>query len=64
MPAATACAAPCKVQVCDGEVDHGHANPFALMEVERDDGKTLACCATLHATRPSRPTSTDEPDAR
>ena len=32
----------CKVQVCGGEVDHGAANPFALMDFERDDGKTLA----------------------
>ena len=37
----------CKVQVCDGEVDHGAANPFALMDFERDDGKTLACSAML-----------------
>ena len=37
----------CKVQVIDGDVDHGAANPFALMDIERDDGKTLACCATL-----------------
>ena len=37
----------CKVQVCDGEVEHGPANPFALMDFERDEGKTLACCATL-----------------
>lgn len=36
----------CKVQVLAGEVDHGPANPFALMDVERDEGKTLACCAT------------------
>jgi len=37
----------CKVQVLEGEVDHGDANPFALMDVERDEGKTLACCATV-----------------
>ena len=37
----------CKVQVSEGEVDHGAANPFALMDFERDEGKTLACCATL-----------------
>ena len=37
----------CKVQVADGEVEHGAANPFALMDFERDEGKALACCATL-----------------
>ena len=30
----------CKVQVCDGEVDHGAANPFALLEFEKDEGFT------------------------
>ena len=37
----------CKVDVTGGDVDHGHASPFALMDIERADGKTLACCATL-----------------
>lgn len=41
--------ATCKVQVLDGEVEHGEASPFALMDFERDEGKTLACCATLQA---------------
>ncbi len=36
----------CKVRVCSGSVDHGAANPFALMDFEREDGQTLACCAT------------------
>ena len=35
----------CKVTVTDGDVDHGEASLFALMESERDDGVTLACCA-------------------
>ena len=35
----------CKVQVVDGEVDHGAASPFALMDVEREEGRCLACCA-------------------
>jgi phenol/toluene 2-monooxygenase (NADH) P5/A5 len=54
----------CKVQVCDGEVDHGAANPFALMEFERDDGKTLACCATLQADTTIEAEIDEEPDAR
>jgi len=28
----------CKVEVLEGEVDHGGASPFALMDFERDDG--------------------------
>lgn len=39
----------CKVQVTDGEVDHGQASSFALMDFERDEGMTLACCATLNS---------------
>jgi len=37
--------ATCKVRVVDGEVDHGDASPFALMDFEREEGQTLACCA-------------------
>lgn len=54
----------CKVQVSDGEVDHGHANPFALMDVERDEGKTLACCATLQGDATIEADIDDEPDAQ
>lgn len=53
----------CKVQVCDGEVDHGAANPFALMDFERDEGKTLACCATLQADATIEADIDEEPDA-
>src|SRR5690554_306383 len=35
----------CKVQVLDGDVDLGDASPFALMDMEREEGKVLACCA-------------------
>jgi phenol hydroxylase P5 protein len=37
--------ATCKLQVLEGEVDVGAASPFALMDMERDEGKILACCA-------------------
>ena len=37
----------CKVEVLEGEVEHNEASSFALMDMERDEGKTLACCATL-----------------
>jgi phenol hydroxylase P5 protein len=53
----------CKVQVLDGEVDHGAANPFALMDVERDEGKTLACCATLQCDATIEADIDEDPDA-
>lgn len=37
--------ATCKVQVTEGEVDHGEASNFALMDYEREEGRCLACCA-------------------
>jgi phenol/toluene 2-monooxygenase (NADH) P5/A5 len=37
--------ATCKIQVLEGDVDVGAASPFALMDMERDEGKVLACCA-------------------
>ncbi|MGY2402202.1 2Fe-2S iron-sulfur cluster-binding protein [Pseudomonas sp. SDO5271_S396] len=37
--------ATCKVQVLEGEADLGAASSFALMDIERDEGKILACCA-------------------
>ena len=47
----------CKVQVVDGEFEHGAASPFALMDVEREEGRCLACCATPIACsrRPGAP---------
>jgi len=37
--------ATCKCDVVDGDVDHGEASSFALMDFERDEGKLLTCCA-------------------
>jgi phenol/toluene 2-monooxygenase (NADH) P5/A5 len=37
--------ATCKIQVLEGDVDVGAASSFALMDMERDEGKVLACCA-------------------
>lgn len=37
--------ATCKVEVLNGDVDHGAATSFALMDFERDEGKTLICTA-------------------
>ena len=38
--------ATCKCELLDGYVEHGDASPFALMDMEREEGKFLACCAT------------------
>lgn len=56
--------ATCKVRVLEGEVEHGEASPFALMEFEREEGKTLACCATLQSDAVIEADIDDEPDAR
>ena len=52
------------MQVTEGEFDHGPANPFALMEMERDDGMALACCATLLSDATIEADLEDEPDAQ
>ena len=36
--------ATCKCELLDGYVEHGEASPFALMDMEREEGKFLACC--------------------
>ena len=41
--------ATCKISVTDGEIEHGEASNFALMDYEREEGKALACCATLQS---------------
>ena len=56
--------ATCKVVVRDGEVDHGEASPFALMDFEREEGKALACCATLQSDVVIEAEIDEEPDAR
>lgn len=53
----------CKVQVIEGVVDHGAANPFALMDMEREDGMTLACCATLETDVTIEADFDEDPDA-
>jgi len=54
----------CKVQVLGGEVDHGAASPFALMDFERDEGKTLACSALALSDVTIEADIDDDPDAR
>lgn len=55
--------ATCKVTVVDGEVDHGVASSFALMDFEREEGKTLACCATAESDIVIEADIDEEPDA-
>jgi phenol hydroxylase P5 protein len=35
----------CKAQVLAGDVDHGDASPYALLDSERDEGAALICVA-------------------
>jgi phenol/toluene 2-monooxygenase (NADH) P5/A5 len=53
----------CKVQVLEGDVEHGDASPFALMDLERDDGYTLACSATATSDVTIEADVDEEPDA-
>ncbi|HJV84995.1 MAG TPA: 2Fe-2S iron-sulfur cluster binding domain-containing protein [Noviherbaspirillum sp.] len=56
--------ATCKVQVLDGEVDHGEASSFALMDFERENGQCLACCATPTSDLVIEADIEVEPDAK
>lgn len=56
--------ATCKVQVVDGDVEHGEASPFALMDFERDEGKCLACCARVQSDVTIEADIDEDPDAR
>lgn len=53
----------CKVDVLEGELDHGEASPFALMDMERDEGKCLTCCATPMSDMVIEADIEEEPDA-
>jgi len=55
--------ATCKIQVADGEIDHGDASNFALMDYEREEGLCLACCATLESDVVIEAEIEEEPDA-
>ncbi len=37
--------ATCKADLLDGDLEHGEASPYALMDFERDEGKFLPCVA-------------------
>ncbi len=54
----------CKISVIEGEVDHGAASSFALMDFERDDGCALACSATLCSDAVIEADIDEDPDAQ
>jgi phenol hydroxylase P5 protein len=54
----------CKVQATGGELDHGAASPFALMDFEREEGKCLACCATVQSDLTIEADIDPDPDAQ
>lgn len=54
----------CKVEITEGEIDHGAVSPFALMDFERDQGKALACCATVKEDAIIEAEIDLDPDAR
>lgn len=56
--------ATCKVQILDGEVEHGEASSFALMDFEREEMKTLACCAIPESDLVIEAEIEHDPDAR
>ena len=56
--------ATCKVDVLDGEVEHGDASSFALMDFEREEGKCLACCATVEDDITIEAEIEEDPDAQ
>ena len=53
----------CKVEVLDGEIDHGEASSFALMDYEREEGKCLACVARPESDVVIEADIDEEPDA-
>lgn len=56
--------ATCKVQIVEGEVDLGEASPFALMDMERTEGKALACCAIPQSDLTIEVEIDEDPDAQ
>ncbi|SCK13169.1 phenol 2-monooxygenase P5 subunit [Variovorax sp. HW608] len=54
----------CKVQLLEGECDHGDSSNFALMDFERDEGKILACCAMAQGDIVIEADIDEDPDAQ
>ena len=54
----------CKVDVIEGDVEQGEASPFALMDMERDEGKCLACCAVPESDLEIEADIEEDPDTQ
>lgn len=54
----------CKVTVIEGEIDHGNASSFALMDFERNEGRALACSASLQGDVTIEADIDEDEDAR
>ncbi|MCB1755569.1 MAG: 2Fe-2S iron-sulfur cluster binding domain-containing protein [Gammaproteobacteria bacterium] len=54
----------CKVQVVEGEIEHGEASSFALMDFEREEQQCLACCATLESDTVIEADIEEDPDSQ
>lgn len=55
--------ATCKIQVVDGEIEHGPVSSFALMDFEREEKKCLACCATAESDLVIEAEIEEDPDS-
>lgn len=54
----------CKVQILSGEIEHGEASSFALMDFERQENQCLACCAVVQSDVVIEADIEEEPDAK
>lgn len=54
----------CKVTILEGDVDDEGASPFALLDFERQEGVTLACCARACSDLVIEADIEQDPDAR
>ncbi|MFK8068534.1 MAG: NADH:ubiquinone reductase (Na(+)-transporting) subunit F [Gammaproteobacteria bacterium] len=55
--------ATCKIEILEGDVEQGDASPFALMDMEKEEGKCLACCAMPESDLVIEADIDEEPDA-
>lgn len=54
----------CKVELLEGEIDHGEASSFALMDMEKTEGKCLVCTSTAQSDLVIEADIDEDPDAR
>ena len=54
----------CKVTILEGAVDYGNASSFALLDIDKEDGKCLACTAVPLEDCVIEADIDEDPDAR